>query len=59
VNMQYGTSRSRVLRFPPARWSLMIPKIIDGDVRKLWAAGAFPYRQTSDAVVSNRSLTRM
>jgi len=26
VNRQYGTSRSRVLRFPPARLSLMIRK---------------------------------
>jgi len=34
-------------------------KVVDGYVRELWAAGAFPMAQTSDAVVSSRSLTRM
>ena len=39
--MQYGISRSRVLRFPPAKIVPDDPKVVDGYVRELWAAGTF------------------
>ena len=42
--MQYGTSRSRVVRLPPARLSRMIRKSSYGYVRELRAAGAFADR---------------
>ena len=43
VNMQYGISRSRVLRFPPSDFPDN-PKIVLRHVRELRAAGAFPDR---------------
>ncbi len=60
MNMQCGTNRSAVLRFPPAILSLTIWKVINGDVSELRTARAFSdFHHVSGALVSSRSLTRI
>jgi len=55
--MQYGTSRSRLVRVPPLRWR-DDTEIVERDVGELWAAGGLANRQTSGALVSSRSFDR-
>src|SRR5437899_2084114 len=57
VNMQYGTSRLRVVRSPPARLSRMIRKSSNDTWVNCGLPAHSPTAQTSDALVSSRSLT--
>ena len=57
VNMQYGTSRSRVLRLPPARLSLMIRKSSADTWVNCGLPAHSPTAQIAEALVSSRSLT--
>src|SRR6516162_4940211 len=59
VNMQYGTRRSRVLRLPPERLSLMMRKSSSDACVNCGLPAHSPIAQTLGAVVSSRSLTRM
>ena len=59
VNTQYGTSRSPVLRAPPARLSRMIRKSSTETCVNCGLPAQSPIAQTSGAVVSRRSLTRI
>ena len=51
--MQYGTSRSRVVRFP-CEIVTYDSKIVFGYVRELRAARAFPNAHTSGALVDGK-----
>jgi hypothetical protein len=59
VNTQYGINRSRVLRLPPARFSVMIRKSSADACVTCGLPADSPIAQTSGALVSRRSLTRM
>ena len=57
--MQYGTSRSRVFRFPPARLSRMIRKSSSDMCVNCGLPAHSPMAHTSGALVSSLPLTRM
>jgi hypothetical protein len=58
VNMQYETSRPRVLRFLPARLSRMMRKSSSDMCVNCGLPAHSPIAQTSGALVSNRPFTR-
>src|SRR5229473_1705886 len=57
VNMQYGTSRSRLVRVPPLRLAEMIRKSSNETWVNCGLPAASPIAKTSGALVSSRSLT--